>query len=340
MTNAQVAATRRMSGDTWQSRRARQSRRAIYIVVGIVVAIALPYLVPSQMSLLVTVGIFYLACVGLTPLIGQAGQVSLGQTMFVAIGGYGAGLLTTKWQVPSALAVVLLAVLSGALALLLGAAFLRLRGYYFALATLGLAVATVSISTAWIALTGGPSGLVGIPSLSFFGYEVFSDQANFYVLVVLGGIAAWIISNLRNSQTGRALAAVGNDAVASGMLGINSSRYKSVAFAISAITASIAGSLYAFYLRFFAPEMVTVTIAFSIVIIVAIGGARSVIGPLIGALIIQGLPQVGGAFATWVPLLAGVVLIIVMTYFPAGLWGAIKDGARLLFRRKNAQEAR
>ncbi|MEU6134677.1 branched-chain amino acid ABC transporter permease [Nocardioides sp. NPDC047086] len=309
---------------------ALSGRTAALAVIGIAVALALPYLVPTQMSLLVTVGIFYLACIGLTPLIGQAGQVSLGQTMFMAIGAYGAGLLTLKWQWPTAVAAIVLALLCGGMALLFGAAFLRLRGYYFALATLGLAVAIASLSTAWIAVTGGPSGMVDIPSLNLFGYEVFSDQANFYLLVVLGGLAAWITTNLRKSQTGRALAAVGHDSIAAGMLGINGSRYKATAFAISAVTASLAGSLYAFYLRFFSPEIITVTVAFSIVIMVAIGGSRSAFGPLIGALVIQGVPQMGQTFAIWVPLFAGVVLIVVMTYFPAGLWGAISDVAGAL----------
>ncbi|MEX0427720.1 branched-chain amino acid ABC transporter permease [Nocardioides sp. DS6] len=307
--------------------------RLLLGVVGIAIAIALPYLVPTQMSLLVTVGIFYLATIGLTPLIGQAGQVSLGQTMFMAIGGYGAGFLTMDWHWPTAVAALVLAAFSGLLALVFGAGFLRLRGYYFALATLGLAVATASLSTAWISLTDGPSGLVGIPSLHLGSYAVFSDQANFYVLVVLGAIAAWITSNLRNSQTGRALAAVGNDSVAAGMLGIRASRYKATAFAISAVTASLAGSLYAFYLRFFSPDVVTVTVAFSIVIMVAVGGSRSVIGPLIGALVIQGLPQVGQTFSNWEPLVAGLVLIAVMTYFPAGLWGAVRDGVASAWRR-------
>lgn len=314
-------------------RGALSSNRMVLAVIGVAVALGLPYLLPSQMSLLVTVGIFYLACVGLTPLMGQAGQVSLGQTLFLAVGGYGAGLLTLKLHWPTALSAIVLAIFCAGLALLFGAAFLRLRGYYFALATLGLAVATASLSTAWIAVTGGPSGMINIPSLNLFGFEVFSDQANFYVLVVLGVLAAWITSNLRNSQTGRALAAVGNDSVAAGMLGIHASRYKATAFAISAATASLAGSLYAFYLRFFSPEIITVTVAFSIVIMVAIGGSRSAFGPLVGALVIQGVPLMGSTFAIWVPLLAGLVLIVVMTYFPAGLWGAVRDSIGALVAR-------
>lgn len=301
--------------------------RGIGGLVALIVIVLLPLVLPSQASLFVTVGIFYLATVGLTPLLGQSGQVSLGQTLFMAIGGFGAGLLTMRWHWPTAVAAIALAAFCGLVALLFGAAFLRLRGYYFALATLGLAVATASISTAWISLTGGPSGMTNIPSLNLFGWTVFSDRANYYVLVVLGVIAAWVTSNVRNSQTGRALAAVGNDSIAAGMLGIWASRYKAAAFALAAVTASLAGSLYAYYLAFFSPDIVTVTAAFSIVIMVAIGGSRSVFGPLIGALVIQGLPQVGQTFTKWEPLVAGLVLIAVMTYFPMGLWGALRDGA-------------
>jgi branched-chain amino acid transport system permease protein len=219
---------------------------------------------------------------------------------------------------------IVMAGVSALVAAGLGTVFLRLRGYYLALATLGLAVITESLASGLTTFTGGPSGLVGVPSLRLGGWTVFSDTANYYLLLVVCGLGAWFVANLQRSQTGRALSAIAQDQAAATMLGINAAHYKNRAFVVSAVYASLGGSLYAYYLRFFSPEVVGVTVAFSIVIMLALGGARTVVGPLLGALVIQGLPEVGQSFASWSPLVAGVVLILVITYLPRGVWGSLK----------------
>ncbi len=153
------------------------------------------------------------------------------------------------------------------------------------------------------------------------------------MLLVVCGIGAWFVANVQRSQTGRALTAVAADTPAAAMLGIDTARYKTQAFVASAVFASVAGSLYTFYLRFISPEVISVTVAFSVVIMLSLGGARTLIGPLLGALILQGLPQAGQAFSLWMPLVAGIVLIVVMTYFPHGLWGTAKALARRRYAR-------
>jgi branched-chain amino acid transport system permease protein len=293
-----------------------------------VVAVAVPFVLPGLTGLLVIAAIFFLVALGLILLMGHAGQVSLGQTLFMAIGGYGAGALTLSLHWPTTVAAIAMAVLSGVVAFALGGLFLRLRGYYFALATLGLAVATQSLASAWAGLTGGPSGMVAIPSLQLGGYTVFSDRSNYFVLLVVGILAAAFIANVQRSQTGRVLTAIGNDPGASAMLGINTARYKTMAFVVSAVLASLGGSMYAFYLRFMSPDVLGVTVALSIVIMIALGGARTLVGPLLGALVIQGLPIAGQSFALWEPLAAGILLILVMTYLPRGIWGTLTAYAR------------
>ncbi len=301
--------------------------------LGLALAVVLPFLVPGWTGLLVVVGIFFLVVLGLNLLTGLSGQVSLGQTLFMALGGYGAGLLTLRLHWPTTLATVVMAVASALVAALLGTVLLRLRGYYLALATLGLAVITASLAAGLPDLTGGPSGLVAVPSLQLWGWTVFSDRANYYVLLVVCGAGAWFVANVQRGQTGRALVAVAADTPAAAMLGIDTARYKTQAFVASAVFASVAGSLYTFYLRFISPDVVGVTVAFSVVIMLALGGSRTLVGPLLGALVLQGLPQAGQTFALWEPLVAGVVLIVVMTYFPLGLWGT----AKALILRRNAR---
>lgn len=313
--------------------------RWVGAAVFLVVAVVLPFAVPGLTGLLVVSAIFFLVALGLTLLMGHAGQVSLGQTLFMAIGGYGAGALSLTLHWPTPLSALAAAVLSGVVAFVLGRLFLRLRGYYFALATLGLAVATQSLASAWTGVTQGPSGMVGIPSFQLGGYSVFSDRANYFLLLIIGLIATLFIANVKRSQTGRVLTAIGNDPGAASMLGINTARYKTTAFVVSAALASIGGSMYAFYLRFMSPDVLAVTVAFSIVIMIALGGARTLVGPLLGAIVIQGLPIAGQSFALWEPLVAGALLILVMTYLPQGIWGTLVTSVRSTAARRR-EEAR
>ncbi|WP_405476033.1 branched-chain amino acid ABC transporter permease [Streptomyces sp. NBC_00009] len=301
--------------------------------LAVLAVLVLPFALPGLTGLFVVVGIFFLVVLGLNLLTGLSGQISLGQTLFMALGGYGAGLLTLKLHWPTTVAAVAMAVVSALLAALLGGALLRLRGYYLALATLGLAVITESLAAGLPELTGGPSGLVAIPSLQLGSWTVFSDRANYYVLLVVCALGAWFVANIQRSQTGRALSAVAVDTPAAAMLGIATARYKTQAFVASAVFASVAGSLYVYYLRFISPDVISVTVAFSVVIMLALGGARTLVGPLLGALILQGLPQAGQSFSLWMPLVAGIVLIVVTTYFPKGLWGT----AKALVRRRYAR---
>jgi branched-chain amino acid transport system permease protein len=117
------------------------------------------------------------------------------------------------------------------------------------------------------------------------------------------------------------------------MLGIDPARYKTRAFVLSAVFASVGGSLYACYSQFVSPDFIAVTVAFNLVVMLALGGSRSIVGPLLGALLIQALPEAGQSVALYEPLIAGVVLILVITYLPDGLWGGLRASAARLRRR-------
>ena len=304
----------------------RRSRKRLTVTAVVIAALlaAVPALFPGWVSFAVVVGAFFLIVVGLDVFLGQAGQVSLGQTLFMALGGYGAGLLSMRLEIPTAISAIIMAVISGAVAYLLGRPLLRLRGYYLALATLGLAVITQSLATGLVSVTGGPSGLVGIPNVGIGPLVATTDAANYYVMLAVCAAAAWFIIGILRSQTGRVLAAVSYDQHAAEMLGINPARYKTAAFVVSAVLGSLGGSLYAFYSMFLSPDMVAVTVSFNLVVVLALGGSRTIVGPLLGVFLLQLLPEAGQAIATWEPLIAGVVLIVVITYLPRGLWGGLK----------------
>ena len=308
-------------------------RRPLVAAVVLVVLIAVPYATSGYLSFLIVLGIFFFIVLGLDVFLGQAGQVSLGQTLFVALGAYGAGVLSLRYSVPTVLAMAIMAVVSAALAYVLGRLFLRLRGYYLSLATLGLAVITASLANGLGDVTGGPSGLVGIPNIGIGSFVAVSDTANYYVVLVVCVLGALFVSGLLRSQTGRALAAVSSDQQAAAMLGINPARYKTSAFMVAAVFASVGGSLYGFYSRFVSPDMVGVLVALNLVVMLALGGSRTIVGPLLGVFLLQILPEAGQSVAAYEPLLAGVVLVIVITYLPQGLWGGVRTLVQGRFRR-------
>jgi branched-chain amino acid transport system permease protein len=294
-------------------------------VVALIVAVALiPQVLPQWTSFLVVVGLYYLVVIGLDLFEGQAGQVSLGQTMFFGIGAYGAGVLSMKHGVPTLAALVISAAASGILAFGLGRPFLRLRGYYLALATLSLAVIAVDMATQFSSVTGGTSGLVGIPFLAVGSFQFASDNANYYLVAVLAIGAALFVSGVRRSASGRALAAIASDEQAALMLGVHTARYKTRAFVIAAILASVAGSLFGFYNSFVSPDSISVVFSFNLVIMLALGGARTAIGPLVGVLLLQLMPRVSQGVAKYEPLVAGVLLILIITDLPEGIWGTAK----------------
>lgn len=312
--------------DTPGIRRGMKSRlgRPAFLTAMAVLLVVLPFIAGDWVSFFVVVGIFFIIVVGLDVFLGQAGQVSLGQTLFMALGAYGGGLLPLKFGVSPVVAMIVMAFFSAGIAFVLGRPFLRLRGYYLALATLGLAVITESLATGLGDLTGGPSGLVGIPNIGIGPLVAETDIANYYVVAAICVFCAWFVAGLLRSQTGRALSAISHDQQAASMLGINPARYKTSAFVLAAVFASIGGSLYAFYSRFISPEMVGVLVAFNLVVMLALGGSRTIVGPLLGVLLLETLPQAGQSFALLEPFLAGVVLIVVITYLPLGLWGGIR----------------
>lgn len=298
-------------------------RWARRVVLGFVL-VAVPFVAPGWVSFLVVVGVFFLVVLGLDVFMGHAGQVSLGQTLFMALGAYGGGILSLRYDVAPVLSLLAMVLVSAGVAYLLGRSFLRLRGYYLALATLGLAVIAESLAKGLGDLTGGPSGLVGVPNIGIGEFVATADATNYYVVLVLGLIGAWFVSGLTHSRTGRALAAIASDQPAAAMLGIDPARYKTAAFVLAAVFASVAGSLYSSYERFVSPEMIGVLVAFNLVVMLALGGSRTLVGPLLGVFLLQVLPEAGQQVALYEPLLAGVVLIVVITYLPQGIWGGLK----------------
>ena len=273
------------------------------------------------LSSLVIAGIFFIALLGLDVLMGYCGQVSLGHAAFMATGGYMAAICCVKFQLPPIVGVFAGLVVSLLCATVLSLVTVKLRGHYMALATLsfGLLVDTLTVGLSdW---TGGPSGMTGIPNFSIGGYTFAGPVANYYLVWGVVIVSLIVLANAMRSDFGRTLRSIRTDQTAALALGIDVPRYKLYAFLIGAAFASIAGSLLAFDFQFLSPDMVSTQQSFLIVTMLVIGGEATLVGPVIGVVLLTLLPTAFQFLANYKTLASGILLVVAMLYFPSGLYG-------------------
>jgi branched-chain amino acid transport system permease protein len=301
-------------------------------IAGLLIVLALPLVVMDDgiLSSIVITGILFIALMGLDVLMGYAGQVSLGQAGFMAIGGYTSGYLAINYGSPPIVGIVAGVVASSTCAVVLSLVTLRLRGLYLALATLAFGLLIDSCAIGFVDITGGPSGLVGIPSFSFAGYEVQSPRSMYYVIVGLDLVILVLLLGAVRSGFGRALKAIRSDQLAATGLGINATRYKLAAFLISASLASISGSMYAFFFNFLSPEMVGTQRSLELVAMLIIGGESTLFGGVFGGTLLTMLPTLFQPLAIYKTFATGALLVATFLCFPQGIYGAIVQLAERL----------
>ena len=252
-----------------------------YAALGVLM-VAAPFLIePYYLSQLVFVLIYAIVGVAMNILSGQAGQVSIGHAAFLAIGAYSAAI-AQKYGVPLPVYLLLAGAFTGLIGYLVGLPALRLHGIYLAIATLAFAFIVEEILARWESVTHGNEGLM-LATPNIFGFKLGSN--GFYylclgvtVLVMLAAI------NIIRSPTGRAFLAIRDSETAARSMGIDTARYKTSAFAISAAITGIAGVLYAHKLSFISPEMFSLSVSIDFVMIIIIGGVLSLRGAVFGAI--------------------------------------------------------
>ena len=291
-----------------------------------VVMLFMPQIVPAgDMRAVNITGLFCLTIVGLDLLTGIAGQVSLGQAGFMAIGGYTSAILAVHYNVPTLLGLVAGMCGSALVAVVLGLVCGRLRGMYLAIVTLAFGILVEGMANG-LNITGGPSGIAGIPPFSVGGFSFDTDTRMFYLVWALVGVALVVSFNLVRSNRGRILRAMHGDQVGARSLGLHVTRAKIAVFVISACMASVAGSLYASYFRYLSPDQVGSSESLTLITMLAIGGMGTLFGPLIGVALLTYLPLESQSFANYSMLITGVLLVVFLRYLPAGIWGGVLEG--------------
>ncbi len=308
-----------------------------------VVLLATPLVVnnPYDLGILNLIGLYVIAVLGLNLFIGYAGQISLGHAAFFGLGAYGSAILTTTYQLPPWPALALTAVSVAVVALIIGVPTLRLSGHYLAMATLGFNYVVHSVLVQWDAVTGGPSGLSGVPPLALFGLSFDNDVKFHYLVWSFAMVALTLCLNLVRSGVGRGLAALAQDEVAASALGVDVARAKVGVFVLSAVFASVAGSLYAHYFGYVNPDSFSIFKSLDLVIMVVVGGLGSIWGTLFGVGFITVLPNLLDFFETYSDIIHGVILVVILLFLPQGLVTGLVDYSKIrLARRRLAAAAR
>ena len=285
------------------------------------------------LHILVFVGIYIILAASLDLLAGQTGLLSIAHAAFYGLGAYTSALLTVKAGAPFLLGVLGGMFVTALLSLLVSLPSLRLIDDYFVIATFAFQVILLSIFNNWNELTGGPTGIPGIPQPEIFGVTITS-HGGFLVAVGLCAAAAYgVVWQLSSGPFGRVLHAIREDEVFAKSLGKNTVLVKIVAFAVSSALAALAGSLYAHYISYIDPTSFTVMESILVISMVIIGGAGSLSGPLIGAVVLVMLPELlrfvglpSSVAANLRQIIYGGLLVAMMLVRPQGLIGKYAFG--------------
>ena len=296
-------------------------RDPVLIVVVAVAAIYATFANQYYLFLLTTGALTVIVGVGLNVLIGLTGQVSFGHVGFYALGAYATAILATKfgwnfwWTLPVA------ALLNGIIGALLGLVALRVRGPYLAMVTIAFGFVVEYSVVEWEGLTGGQNGLMNIPYPSFGGLSI-GERGISLVAIAIMGLVLVLYKRIAQSAWGLAMRAVRDSEIAAASMAVNPLTVRTVAFTISAVLAGIAGSFFASATTFVAPSSFPFFQSILFVLVVIVGGVERTYGPVIGAIIVVGIPELLSGLAEYRVLLSGILMVAVLLFAPGGIASA------------------
>jgi len=305
----------------------------------------LPDLISDYRLFLVsTMIIASIAVLGLNLLTGFNGQISLGHSAFYAVGAYTAAILMDKLDMPYYATLPIAAVLSFIVGYLFGLPALKLEGHYLALATFALALSVPQIlKYKWLEdLTGGVQGIVLSKPEAPFGLPLTDDQWLYYYCLIVMVVLYWAAANILNSRSGRAMMAIRDQYMAADTMGINTARYKTVTFGISAAYTGIAGALSASAIAFVAPDSFNFFLSIKFLIGLVVGGVGSLAGSVVGGIFYVLVDNSAQALSTFVKndiglpfdlsayTVFGILLILLMYLMPMGIVGGVYRAMRRL----------
>jgi branched-chain amino acid transport system permease protein len=281
------------------------------------------------LNLLILVSISAILAGSLNFIIGYAGIYSMAHAAFFGISAYTGALVAMNVSTSLLVAIPIAMAICALLSLAISLPALRVRGEYFVVASLGLQMIAYTVFAEWKSVTGGLGGITGVPIATLFGTQLRSLGAFLAVALACLVLVTLAIFALVRTSFGRNLQAIRDDEVAAASFGKNVALIKALAVMISSALCAVAGVLYAFHVSFVSPESFTVDASVLIMAMIIIGGTGTVVGPILGALVIHLLPA-GLTYLTFLPsrdiaslqqIIYGAAMVLLMIYWPSGLIG-------------------
>jgi ABC-type branched-subunit amino acid transport system ATPase component/ABC-type branched-subunit amino acid transport system permease subunit len=255
---------------------------------------------------------------GLNLIVGFAGQLAIGWVALLTLGAYTTSVLAAgnvSLPVPPFVALGIAGVVGAVFGVIVGLPSLRLRTFYFAITTLGFSTIVTQIALAWQSVTGGGIGVAGPALPAPFN----SASGLFYLCLTVAALCTWMTLNVSQSRFGRALIAVRDSDVAAEATGISKPHLLVMVFIFSGALAGIAGGLFASLQTYITPEAFTFDLSVLFFIAVLIGGRGSILGPLLGTIILTLLPEFAAPLAAWSTFLYAALLLVIVLVAPGGI---------------------
>ncbi|HVE06429.1 MAG TPA: branched-chain amino acid ABC transporter permease, partial [Paraburkholderia sp.] len=327
----------RVPASTGPARHARGNRISFGKVVLAVVAVAIacvPFvlsLTPYVLNIFMQAATYAIAVLGMTIVLGYAGQINLAQATFFGLGAYAVGIGTVVLGLNFWLTLLLGIGLATIAGFVLGLTTLRLGGHYLAMITISFQQIFDLVLVNWASVTQGPDGVAGIGRPSIFGFQFADDR--FYLVLCLVFLYAAIafVWWLPQTRTGRAMRAVRENALAAEVTGVDTLRVKVIAFTLSAALAGVGGAFYAAGFAYISPDNFNFARSIEFLTMTLLGGVDSAFGGVFGTGLLIVLPE-------WLRFLKdiylavyGLAVILIMVFLPAGIWGIVRgrfDGLR------------
>ncbi len=267
-----------------------------------------------------SVGLYALLGLSLNIILGEAGMYNMGHAAFYAVGAYTTAILNTRMGVPILWSLPAAGLTAGVFAALVARPVIHLRGDYLLIVTVGVGeILRIALVNDVFGITGGPNGIFGIARPVLFGLKIRRPHEFYYLIWGFLGLTVLVFYRLRHSRFGRALNYLREDPVAAEGSGINTGRYRLLAFVVGAVWAGMAGTLYASKMTIISPESFSFWESVVVFMIVILGGSGSMTGVLLGAFLIVGLPEVFRGFASARMLVFGLIMMVMMVVRTQGL---------------------
>ena len=294
--------------------------RKIALALAVLLIAALPWVIstPYWRGILVLGAMNVLLALSLNLVLGYTGQLNLGQSAFFAIGAYVSTVLIKDYGWNFWLADLVAVLAAGLLGLALAAFAVRLRGHYLAIASLGFAVITYQVLVNWEKVTQGVRGIYGIMP------PVGTTIGLFYLVAGIALVVYVLMDNLLRSPVGETLRAIREDEVSAASLGVNGAIWKAFAFGVGAAIAGLAGIFYPGFVGTLVPDAFGIIESFTMMAMVIVGGMGTMVGPVIGAIVLTFLPELLRGFGELRLMIYGLALTLVVLFMPGGIVQLVK----------------